>query len=180
MKNLIKGVLMMGLFAFFACEGPPGPPGFDGRDGLDGTDIVGEVLEIGGVDFTSANSFSSDFYTINPPIEIGDKILVFLLWAEIDGEDLWRALPQTNYEFSEGIFTYNYEFTRSLVRFFVDGTFNLGLLTNEFTRNQVFRVVIFPAELVNENARVDLTNYNAVMELMGKTETDVVKLNPRD
>ncbi|SIS82545.1 hypothetical protein [Belliella pelovolcani] len=175
MKNLFKAVMMLGIFAFFACEGPPGPPGIPGQDGIV---IVGEVFEIGNVNFTSANNFQSDYYEFTVPIEPGDKLLAYILWDVVDDTDVWRALPQTNFEFPQfGIFMYNYDFTRFDFSFFMDGNFDLSALPSEFTRNQVFRVVVFPADLAN--ARMDFSDFNNVMEYMGKTEKDIVQLQPR-
>ncbi|AFL82898.1 hypothetical protein Belba_0231 [Belliella baltica DSM 15883] len=179
MKNLMKVLLVLGLGTFFACEGPPGPPGLDGRDGLDGINILGEVFEEENINFNAANGFRSDFYEFNPPMEPSDKLLAFILWDVVDGTDVWRALPQTNFDFQEGIFSYTYYFTRFGFSFAMEGNFNLGILPPEYTSNQIFRVVIFPADFASSNARVNLDDYDAVMEMLNKSESDVVKLQPK-
>lgn len=179
MKNLIKVIMMLGLGAFFACEGPIGPQGFDGRDGSDGITILGEVFEVKNVNFNNANSFKSDFFEFNPPIELSDKLITFILWDVIDGADVWRALPQVNFEFPAGIFSYNYDFTRFDFRFFMEGNFNLSTLPSDYTANQTFRVVVLPADFASANARVNLHDYDALMEMMGKTEADVRELQPK-
>lgn len=179
MKNLLKVIMVLGLSAFFACEGPPGPPGFDGRDGLDGITILGEVFEVENVNFNSANGFKSDVFKFNPPLEPSDKLLVFILWDVVNNTDVWRALPQVNFEFSNGVFSYNYDFTRFDFSFFMEGNFNLSTLPSEFTTNQVFRVVVIPADFASANARVNLEDYDAVMEMLGKNDTDIIKLQPK-
>ncbi len=177
MKNLFKGVLMFSILGFFACEGPPGPPGIPGPQGQAGVNIVGEVFEIEGVNFTTNNGFRSNFYEFTVPIEPSDKLLVYILWEVDNGTDVWRALPQTLFDFPDGIFTYNFDFTRFDFSFFMDGNFNLSLLPVEYTLNQVFRVVVFPANF--PNGRLDLSNYDAVMKYLGKSEKDIVQLHPK-
>ena len=41
--------------------------------------------------------------------------------------------------------------------------------------NQIFRVVILPADLANDPT-LDITDYNSVMHLGGITETDILKV----
>lgn len=176
MKNLIKVFMMLGLVAIFSCEGPPGPPGLDG---LDGITILGEVFEVENVNFNSANGFRSDYYEFNPPIEPSDKLLAFILWDVDNGTDVWRALPQVNFQFSAGIFSYNYDFTRFDFSFFMEGNFNLSSLPAEFTTNQVFRVVVLPADFASVNARVNFDDYDSVMALLGKTDADIIRLQPK-
>ena len=102
MKRLLS-VFSVFTLLFMACEGPQGPPGFDGYDGFDGADgglIVASAFEIV-VDFNAANNYEfieAYGFEVFP----SDVTLVYILWDTIDGQDVWRLMPQT-VVFNEGI-----------------------------------------------------------------------------
>ncbi|MCH7411725.1 hypothetical protein MM239_20225 [Belliella sp. DSM 111904] len=172
MKNFIKGVLALGLVAMFACEGPMGPPG------PEGTYIVGQVFQTGLVDFNSGNNFSTGFVDFPYTIEGTDKVLIYSQWRIEDGVNVWRLMPQVNFEFPQfGIFSYNYEFTMFDYNIFMDGNFNLSQLPADYRNGQVFRIVILPVDPMAENARIDYSDFDGVMQLLDKTEDDIIKLN---
>ena len=157
MKNILS-ILFGTALLLTSCQGDQGPPGYDGLDGLDGGIIVSSAFEIQ-VDFNQANN-----YEIIEPYGFDvypfDITLVYILWETSNGQDIWRLIPQS-VEFPDGILTYNYDFTQSDVRLFLDGTTNFNLLAPEWTTNQVFRVVVVPADNVDG---LDLSNLNAVMK----------------
>jgi hypothetical protein len=154
----ILSLLFVSALLFTSCEGDQGPPGFDGLDGLDGGLIVSSAFEIE-VDFNQANN-----YEIIEPYGFEvfpfDVTLVYILWETSDGQDIWRLVPQS-VEFLDGTLTYNFDFTQSDVRLFLDGTTDFSLLAPEWTQNQVFRVVVIPAENVDG---LDISDINAVMK----------------
>lgn len=143
-------------------QGPVGPPGLTGSPGAPGEDggiIVSSAFEIE-VDFNTDNGFShTEAYGNNFEVHETDVTLVYMSWETIDGKDIWRLLPQSVI-FDDGTLVYNYDFTQTDVRFFLDGTKNLTTLDDEWTQKQVFRVVVIPAD----NLGVDVSNLNAVME----------------
>ena len=144
-----------------ACEGPQGPPGFDGFDGQDGGLIVSSAFEIE-LDFIAADNFEfieSYGFDVFPT----DVTLVYILWETINGQDVWRLLPQT-VSFDDGDLVYNFDFTQQDVRFFLDGTTDLNALDDVWTQNQVFRVVVVPADNVG---RRDYSDINTVIEVYG-------------
>jgi len=157
MKRILS-ILFVSVLLLFSCEGEQGPPGFDGLDGLDGGIIVSNAFEIQ-VDFNLANN-----YEIIEPYGFDvypfDVTLVYILWETLDGQDIWRLIPQS-VEFPDGMLTYNFDFTQNDVRLFLDGTTNFSLLAPEWTDNQVFRVVVVPADNVDG---LDISNLNAVMK----------------
>lgn len=158
MKRILSLISVFALL-FTACEGDPGPPGFDGFDGQDGGLIVASAFEIE-VDFTNANNFEF----IEPygfDVFPSDVTLVYIEWENDNGEPIWRLLTQTEY-FDNGILTYNFDFTQQDVRFFLDGTIDLNTLDAVWTQNQVFRVVVVPADNLNG---LDLSNINTVLDL---------------
>jgi len=157
MRNILS-LLFMATLLFTSCEGDQGPPGFDGVDGLDGGIIVSSAFEIE-VDFNLANN-----YEIIEPYGFDvfefDVTLVYILWETADGQDIWRLVPQS-VEFIDGTLTYNYDFTQNDVRLFLDGTIDFSLLGSEWTQNQIFRVVVIPADNVDG---LDYSDINAVMK----------------
>jgi len=154
----ILSLLFVSALLFTSCEGDQGPPGFDGLDGLDGGLIVSSAFEIE-VDFNQANN-----YEIIEPYGFDvfpfDVTLVYILWESSNGQDIWRLVPQS-VEFLDGTLTYNFDFTQSDVRLFLDGTTDFSLLAPEWTQNQVFRVVVIPADNVDG---LDISDINAVMK----------------
>ena len=157
MRNILS-LLFISTLLFTSCEGVQGPPGFDGVDGLDGGLIVSSAFEIE-VDFNLANN-----YEIIEPYGFDvfeyDVTLVYVLWETADGQDIWRLVPQS-VEFIDGTLTYNYDFTQNDVRVFLDGTTDFNLLSSEWTQNQIFRVVVIPADNVDG---LDFSDMNAVMK----------------
>ncbi len=153
MKNLITLLFISAIL--MTCEGPQGIPGRDG--GL----IVSPAFEIE-LDFTNANNYEFfEPYGFNTfP---ADVTLVYILWDVQNGQEIWRLLPQT-VEFNDGSLMYNFDFTRTEVRFFLDGTVDFNTLDNSWTRNQVFRVVVVPADNVGKQ---DFTDINVVMASYG-------------
>ncbi|NNE31861.1 MAG: hypothetical protein HKN40_05775 [Winogradskyella sp.] len=163
MKRILS-LLTVFTLLLTACEGPQGPPGFDGFDGQDGGIIVSSAFEIE-LDFDAANNYEF----VEPygfEVFPADVTLVYVLWETLsDGTEVWRALPQT-VQFNDGNLVYNYDFTQTDVRFFLEGTTDFNTLDASYTQNQVFRVVVLPADNVG---RVDYSDLNAVMEMYGIT-----------
>ena len=148
---------------FIACEGPQGPPGFDGLDGLDGLDgaiIASSAFEIE-IDFNADNNYE---YIEAYGFEVlpSDVTLVYILWDTDNGQDIWRLMPQTTYLNDDSTLVYNFDFTQNDVRFFLDGTTDFSTLDNVWTQDQVFRVVVVPADNVDG---IDVSDINAVLSL---------------
>ncbi|GHB35839.1 hypothetical protein [Mongoliitalea lutea] len=177
MRKLLAILFVLGGFAGIqSCSGPMGPPGLPGPQGAQGQpgiNILAEVFEVENVNFTSANEFR-EVFEFTRAIEPSDKIASFILWQIDNGVDIWRPLPQTVF-LPSGIMLYNFDFTRFDFSFFLEANFPLNQAPTDFTRNQIFRIVVIPADFTN--ARLDFSDYNALMEFIGKTEEDVVKLN---
>ncbi|MFD2550749.1 hypothetical protein ACFSQP_02865 [Bizionia sediminis] len=157
-------ILILCLFVMLSCEGPQGPPGVPGPSG---GQVVAPAFEIA-LDFTPENNY--EFvgpygFTIFP----SDVTLVYMLWETNNGQEIWRLLPQT-VNFTEGTLTYNFDFTRTDVRFFLEGSVNPAILDSSWTRNQVFRVVVVPADNVG---KIDYSNFEAVTAAYGITNFNV-------
>ncbi|MCK0109562.1 hypothetical protein MWU58_09675 [Flavobacteriaceae bacterium S0825] len=160
MKRILSLFTVLALL-LTACEGPMGPPGFDGLDGLDGLDgeiIASSAFEIE-VDFNDTNNFE---YIEAYGFEVlpTDVTLVYILWDTDNGQDIWRLMPQTVYFDDGSNLVYNFDFTQDDVRFFLDGTSDFTSLDDVWTLDQVFRVVVVPADNIDG---VDVTDINAVL-----------------
>lgn len=182
-----KFSILLGTFValfLMACEGPAGPPGFDGVDGVDGEDginILGTVFEVENVnfDYDAASNLYSHLITFsdftNFEIFEADAVLVYRHDGIIDYQDnssadAWSLIPQ-NFLLPQGTIQYTNAHTFKDVEIFIDGNFNLVSLDTGFTDNQLFRIVILPAQFAQ--AKIDKSNINAVMNAVGITEKDV-------
>lgn len=160
LQNSPYSSILCAIFAimvFGACEGPPGRDGFNGINGVDGADGVNDVIGIAidrVVDFGIQDNFA---VTIQFPQEIEvfeeDIVLVYRLAETLSNGnntpiDVWQALPQ-NFFLQEGILQYNYDYTFLNCSIFLDGNFDLNALGTAFTLQQIFRIVIMPADIIN-------------------------------
>ncbi|EDP69770.1 hypothetical protein FBALC1_09572 [Flavobacteriales bacterium ALC-1] len=136
----------------------------EGEDGLDGAIIASSAFEIE-LDFTFANNYEF----VEPygfEVLPTDVTLVYVLWETLNGQDVWRLVPQT-VQFDDGDLTYNYDFTQTDVRFFLDGSTDFSTLDDSYTLNQAFRVVVVPADNLG---RVDLSNIETLSSFYGITD----------
>ena len=159
MKRLLP---LLAVFALVltACEGDPGPQGPPGFDGIDGEIIASSAFEIV-IDFNSANNYEYiEAYGFN--VLPSDVTLVYVLWDTINGQDIWRLMPQTVYFDDDTNLVYNFDFTQDDVRFFLDGTTDFSTLDDVWTQDQVFRVVVVPADNVDG---IDVSDINAVLSI---------------
>jgi hypothetical protein len=161
-KLMFLVVLAIGV----ACEGPMGPEGLPGEDG---SIIASQAFEIE-VDFTEANNYAHlEEYGFS--VLSSDVTLVYVLWDVENGRDIWRMLPQQVF-FQEGLMQYNFDFTNVDVNIFLDATFPLSQLGSQWTTDQVFRVVVVPADNVG---RVNYADYEATIKRFNLTDKDFQK-----
>ena len=153
-----------------SCEGPIGPIGPEGPQGLEGKPAVNSISEVFQVtaDFTEANKYEQVF-DFKPNIFESEVVLAFIQWETSGQNPVWRALPQTIF-FNEGVLVYNYDFTKVDFRLFLDGPIDYKTLGTQWTRGQKFRIVVVPGDFTG--ARMDWTNYEAVIKLLGIDEND--------
>ncbi len=171
MRKITAVFGLLGILIVQACEGPPGPPGLPGLNGEDGVNIVSEVFEVE-LDFTAQNDFQ-EVFEFKPPIIASDVVLVFIEWETDSETPIWRALPQTVF-FEEGVLIYNYDFTSSDFRLFLDGPIDFATLGAEWRMDQTFRVIVVPGNFTS--SRIDFTNYEAVTKLLGLEEDDFKRI----
>lgn len=144
--------------------------GEDGRDGLDGAIIASSSFEKI-ITFSPTNNYE-DIEPYGFQVLPSDITLVYILWETDNGQDVWRLMPQT-VQFDDGNLVYNYDFTQTDVRIFLEGSTDFSLLDTSFTQDQVFRVVVVPADNVGRGSEFSSIDYNdleLVMELYNITE----------
>jgi hypothetical protein len=178
METFIKIIFLAAFVMLASCRGEQGPPG---EDGLDGTSLLGSVFEIEG-DFLPDNEFRLS-YEFPTSVEVfeSDIVLVYILWEQAEGNngemmDVWRLLPQT-VMLDEGILQYNFDHTFADVQIFLEGTIDFNDLLPAEALDQVFRIVILPADFALNN-NLDVYDYNLMMKSLRIMPDDVIKINP--
>lgn len=134
-------------------------------------DLLAEVFEVR-TSFTAANNYSR-LVTLNPPIYNSDMVLVYRLFDVLNGQSLWRQLPQAVY-LPQGELDYNFDFTRNDINIFLESDFDLATLGAFWSQNQVFRVVIIPGYFSNKNKKlVDFNDYIAVVKAFNIKDSQI-------
>lgn len=124
-------------------RGPQGPQGNDGAPGIQGES--GFVFEFDNINFTAGNGYKVLLpYPDNFEGLTSDVALVYFLWGEENGAEIWRLLPQQILFDDGGILIYNYDFTGGDASVFLQANFPLAELGAIDTDNWVARVVVVP------------------------------------
>ena len=145
-----------------SCEGEVGPVGPPGEPGIPGDPLTGTVFEIEG-SFTPENTYRlHTTYPSNVNVYDSDVVLVYILWEQVDGLDVWRLMPQT-VDLPDGIIQYNFDYTREDVQVFMEFTVPEETLRPAETDNQVFRVAIVPSAFA-ENTKTDISTLDALLK----------------
>ncbi len=141
-----------------SCQGPMGPPGLPGEDG----DLfLGSIFEISG-NFEAANDYKLYYQFPNDfNIYDTDVVLVYILWEQVDGLDVWRLLPQT-VVLPEGVIQYNFDYTVADVQVFMEGTIPPQDWLPTETDNQIFRIAVLPADFAVKKS-VDINDFNSIL-----------------
>ena len=163
MKKIMTLLAVVGLFSLQGCTT---------TDNSVDNDTISTVFETEQVSFLATNYTIR--YTFPSMIYIDDMVLVYRLTGTANGNDLWEFLPETHY-FADGTrnFSYNFDFSRNDVQIYLEGN-NLGTLDAAYRLNQIFRIVVVPANLVQG---VDKNNYPAVMNAIKINESQIQKVN---
>lgn len=177
MKNFISIFLVTGLAYLLGCStpepGPVGPQGPQGPEGAPGES--GYVFEYENVSFLSPDYEVFLEFPVDFEVFPSDVVLVYLLWdvQQIDGQnvDVWRPLPQQVFT-ENGLLIYNFDHTVRDARLFLDAGFPLDLLSAIDTDGWIVRVVIMPANFV-EQGRVGSMSYMDAEKLLGLPENFV-------
>ena len=131
-----------------------------------------EVFEVT-TSFNSSNNYSS-LVVFNPPLYSRDSVLLYHLYDVVNGQDVWKLMPQTYYFGDGGALDFNFDYTKFNAKIYLSANFNLNTLASSWTKNQTFRVVIIPdgfAKSVNKN------NIDAVMSALKVSKGEVKKID---
>jgi hypothetical protein len=167
MKTIKAILLLATVIILAACEGPQGVPGPPGEPGVN---ILGTVFEIEG-DFTPDNDYLL-YYEFRNDFQVydSDVVLVYILWEMSNGIDVWRLMPQTvvlktiSDQWSDtDVLQYNFDYTYNDVQIFLEGTMDFSTLLPGETDNQVFRIVVLPADFI-ANKSIDISDFNSLIE----------------
>lgn len=155
MKKLVSIILILSAVTMSSCDGPMGPPG------LDGDSFIGSIFEIEG-DFTPSNDYRLYFDFPNSfKVYDTDVVLVYMLWEQADGLDVWRLMPQTIL-LPDGVLQYNFDYTVADVQIFLEGTTDFNQLLPAETNNQIFRIAVLPADFAAKKT-VDINDINTIL-----------------
>lgn len=172
-KHFLKlGLLSVALLTVMSCEGPEGPPGIPGNDGLDGQVILGDVFEVE-ADFNAQGNFGV-FGEFGFTLGDAEKVLVYHLDGVDNNRDIWRLLPRTFFH-ANGIFNYAFDFSSVDYSIFLEGNFDLTTLEPAFLENQVFRVLILPAQFID--GRIDVSDHEGMLKMMGVDSSDIPRIS---
>jgi hypothetical protein len=176
MKTM-KVILLVPLVALFtACVFEATGPVHDGDD----TGLIGSVFEIEG-DFKPSNDWSLYYkFPANFVVYETDVVLVYILWDQVTDksgklQDVWRLLPQT-VVLKEGVLQYNFDYTLNDVDIFLGGTLDLHTLLPAESQDQVFRIVVLPADFAMENS-INLFNYDLVMKSLSVSPEAIKRID---
>ncbi|WP_299682231.1 hypothetical protein [uncultured Dokdonia sp.] len=161
---MIRKILPLLLFSFilFSCAND---------DDVINTDTIGQTFEISNVDFITTDGFQGIVNVVVPnniTVFQSDVPLVFVLdpvATAANGVDVFEPLPRSFFFNNGGFAQYRFNFI------FDDATgiFDLDLvlesddfdaLGNDFTQNQIFRIVIVPSEFAETH---NTDNLNTVL-----------------
>lgn len=176
MKKIMILLVTVGMFGFQGCTV---------EEPTNDNDTINEVFDVTGVNFTSANDFST-LIDLNPSILNYDMVLLYRKALASNGQFVWKLVPETYY-FDDGTlyFAYNYNFTVNDISIYMDGNFaDLGSVSTLNRLNQTFRVVILPgsssgsAKLSSaKSVAKDYSDYNAVIKKYKIDDSNVKQIN---
>ncbi len=140
-------------------------------------DTISEVFEYSNVDLTAGNGYSA-LLDYPHTIYSSDMVLVYRLVGYGSAGDVWKLLPETYY-FSDGTLDFGYDsnFTQYDAQVNLFG-YDLPGLSDANKLNQVFRVVVIPANFGNRTVEgnLDFKNYTAVKEYYNLDKAKVTKI----
>lgn len=167
MKKIITLFAIIGLVAFSSCEGPEGPEGPMGPV----VNTVYENIAPNYYNFTQNNNYSVRF-NFPQPLFDSDVVLVYRFdGVDNGGRPVWQFLPETYY-FGNGSreFSFKYVFTFNYVDIYMDGNNLTNPDLNVYRLNQIFRIVVVPADFATS---VNKNNYSEVFSKLNLKESQI-------
>ena len=146
----------------------------DNTNNID-NDTISEVWEYSNnVNFLFSNNYTSTLIFPHPTFN-SDMILLYRLDGVVNGQDIWKIMPQTFY-FNDGTldFRYDFDFTNTEALVYLEG-FDLEGISLAFRTNQVIRVVVVPG-FFGKNNKIDFKDYKAVVKAFDIDESKIIKV----
>jgi hypothetical protein len=146
----------------------------DNTNNID-NDTISEVWEYSNnVNFLFSNNYTSTLFFPHPTFN-SDMILLYRLDGVVNGQDIWKIMPQTFY-FNDGTldFRYDFDFTNTKAVVYLEG-FDLEGISLAFRTNQVIRVVVLPG-FFGKNNKIDFKDYKAVVKAFNIDESKIIKV----
>ena len=165
MKKITLFLVFIGMMALQSCEVT------EVYDDVD-NGPRNEVFEVT-TSFNSNNNYSR-LVVFDPPIYSSDSVLVYHLYDTVNGQDVWKLMPQTYYFNDGGALDFNFDYSRFNVNIYLSANFNLNTLPASWTQDQTFRIVVIPdgfAKTINKN------NIDSVMSALKVDGSGIKKIN---
>ena len=194
MKKLIPFLFVLALLFTQACkgpegeQGPPGPagpagtPGATGPQGPAGTSAKATTYDISGWTFTAEDDWQLGLSFAAQEMTVGahDAVLVYRFYNAYEDDQgevvpVWEPLPATYFR-QGGIFQYGFLNTTREIVLFITGQLDLSTLEADYTTDQIFRIVVIPADPANGRIikpNIDYKNYNEVAKYYNIQEKDI-------
>ncbi|MDT0644301.1 collagen-like protein [Zunongwangia sp. F363] len=167
-------------------QGPQGEQGEQGPQGEPGEAVVGTVLDLEVSNFTADNYYtlSVDFETEGIEVDEDDAVFVYMAWGQYEDPDgvpyyVWRQLPQVIYTDDGEQIQYTFEYTYFDLNIFLFSSIpdeDFETIDPTYTDNQLFRIIIVPADFA-ENTNVDIADYNAVVNELGIDTSEITSIS---
>ncbi len=169
MKKIALFLAFIGMIMLQSCS-------VNDNQNVPDNDTISEVWEFNNnVNFLASNNYD---VTLNFPHEIysSDMVLIYRLDAIVNGQDVWKLLPQTFY-FNDGTldFRYDFEFTKFKANVYLDG-FDLEGISLDYRTNQILRVVVVPGYF-GKSSTLKNKEYKTVVKALNIDESKIKKIN---
>jgi hypothetical protein len=165
MRKIFLLLSVVGTLAFTSCD--------NDDDVYVDNDTISEVFEVANVNFVETGDYTVTI-PLEPKIYSSDVVLVYRLsGTDPLGDDIWEQVP-TRYYLDEGTLDYFTDFSVNSVAIYLDADFD-PILRQDFSLNQVFRIVIVPGYFSDT---VNVNDYDAVMSALsagGNQEVQVIE-----
>ena len=168
MKKITFFLVFIGMMMLQSCEVTEVTEVYDSPINTPKT----EIFEIT-ASFNANNNYSK-IVLFDPALRSSDSVLMYHLYDVVNGQDVWRLMPQTYFFQNNDALDYNFEFTRNSAKIYLSANFNLNTLESSWTQNQTFRVVIIPDGFAKT---IDKKNIESVMKALKIDQQKIKKMD---